>query len=72
MKICPINPQNPESRKLYTLGYAVTQLDADEILKESDHQLVIARIKPLHSGVRRLILNDVLTPAEMVPITNPL
>lgn len=45
-----------EIHRLYKLGYAITVMDADAILGESEKQLVIARNKPLHSGVKRLLL----------------
>lgn len=45
-----------EIHRLYSLGYAITQMEVDAILHESENQLVIARNKPLHSGVKRLTL----------------
>jgi len=53
-----------EIHRLYSLGYAITQMEADEILHESESQLVIARKKRLHSGVKRLTL---LTAPEYNP-----
>jgi len=55
-----------EIKKLYGFGYAITKMEADAILGESEKQLVIARNKPLHSGVKRLLL--ISAPEHFPPI----
>lgn len=54
-----------EIHRLYSLGYAITKMEIDTVLHESEKQLVIARNKPLHSGVKRLHL--IVTPEYIPP-----
>lgn len=54
-----------EIHRLYSLGYAITKMEVDDVLAESEKQLVIARNKPLHSGVKRLLLIN--TPEYIPP-----
>jgi hypothetical protein len=48
-----------ELRRLYRLGFSVVTFEADAILAESKHQMVIARNCPLRADVREIKMEAV-------------